>query len=88
MFSTATACVLGRCWAADGAILPWDYPLDFLRHLVTGPLAHSVISLSTIAAMLVFALAGDCGLARRFAKAAVGTGLALIVVRLLDYLAP
>jgi type IV secretory pathway VirB2 component (pilin) len=86
--STVTACAPGRCWAADGASLPWDYTLNFLQHLVAGPIAHSVIVLSIIAALLAFALAGDSELARRLAKTAFGTALALIVVELLNYLVP
>jgi type IV secretory pathway VirB2 component (pilin) len=76
-----------RCWAADQASLPWDYPLDALQNFITGPFAHSVMILSGVGAALAFALAGDNELARRFAKAAVGTGVALLAVQLLNYLA-
>jgi len=41
-----------------------------------------------IVAMLAFALAGDSELVRRFAKAAIGTGIALVAVQFLNYLAP
>ena len=75
------------CWAASQASLPWDYTLNAIQNFVTGPLAHSVIVISGTVAMLAFLLAGDSELARRFAKAVVGTGVALVAVRLLNYLA-
>jgi len=76
-----------RCSAADQASLPWDYPLDAFQNFITGPFAHSVMMASCIGAMLAFALAGDNELVRRLAKAAVGTGVALLAVQLLNYLA-
>ena len=45
-------------------------------------------ALCSAAAILLSALAGDSELARRFAKAVVGTGVALVAVQLLNYLAP
>lgn len=77
-----------HCWAGRNAVLPWDYTLDVTQNFIAGPFAQSVIVLSSIAAVLTFALAGDNELARRLAKAVIGTGVALIVVQLLDYLAP
>jgi type IV secretory pathway VirB2 component (pilin) len=77
-----------RCWAADQASLPWDYPLDALQTFITGPFAHSVMIVSCIGAALAFALAGDNELVRRLAKVVIGTGVALIAVQLLNYLAP
>jgi type IV secretory pathway VirB2 component (pilin) len=77
-----------HCWAADQAVLPWDYTLTVMQNFVAGPLAQSVIAISAIAAVLGFALAGDSEVTRRFAKAAIGTGIALIAVQLLNYLAP
>jgi len=75
-------------WAAGEAVLPWDYTLDVIENLVAGPLAHFIIVTCSIVALLAFALAGDTELARRFAKTVVGTGLALLAVQLLNYLAP
>jgi type IV secretory pathway VirB2 component (pilin) len=75
-------------WAADPAVLPWDYALDSIQNFVAGPLAHIVIVIAAICAVLGFALAGDNELVRRFAKAVVGTGAALLAVQLLNYLAP
>jgi type IV secretory pathway VirB2 component (pilin) len=77
-----------HCWAAGQPVLPWDYTLDVMQNFVAGPFAQSVIVLSGIAAVLTFALAGDNELVRRLAKAVIGTGVALIAVRLLNYLAP
>ncbi len=75
-------------WATDRPVLPWDYTLDVTQNFVAGPLAHSVIVMSSIAAVITFALAGDNELVRRLAKALIGTAVALIVVELLNYLAP
>ena len=47
-----------------------------------------MVILSAIAAVLIFALAGDNEFVRRLAKAVIGTGVALIAVQLLNYLAP
>lgn len=77
-----------QCWAADQAVLPWDYTLNVVQNFVAGPLAQSVIVMSGFVAVLGFALAGDCELTRRFAKAFIGTGAALLAVQLLNYLAP
>lgn len=85
--AAATLFAPSHCRAADQANLPWDYTLDVIQNFVAGPLAHSVIVISSIVAMLAFALAGDSELVRRFAKAVVGTGIALVAARLLNYLA-
>lgn len=77
-----------RCWAAEQPDLPWDNTLNVMQNFVAGPVAQSVIVLSSIAAVLTFALAGDNELVRRIAKTVIGTGVALIVVQLLNYLAP
>jgi type IV secretory pathway VirB2 component (pilin) len=77
-----------RCWAAGEPVLPWDYTLDVMQNFVAGPCAQFVIVISGIAAVLTFALAGDNELVRRLVKAVIGTGVALIAVRLLSYLAP
>lgn len=86
--AAATLFAPSHCWAANQSSLPWDYALEVIQSFVAGPLAHSVIVISSIVAMLAFALAGDSELARRFAKAVVGTGVALVAVQLLNYLAP
>ena len=86
--ATATLFTPSHCWASGEAVLPWDYTLDVLQNFVAGPLAHFVVVSSSIVTLLAFALAGDSELARRFAKALIGTGVAVIVVRLLSYLAP
>ncbi len=86
--AAATLFTPSHCWAAGPVNLPWDYALEVIQSFVAGPLAHSVIVISSIVAMLAFALAGDNELVRRFAKAVIGTGVALIAVQLLNYLAP
>jgi hypothetical protein len=81
---TATLAAPSDRRAAGQAGLPWDYTLDTIQNFA----AHSVNVISSIAATLAFVLTGDSELARRFAKAVVGTGVALLAVRLLNYLAP
>jgi type IV secretory pathway VirB2 component (pilin) len=75
------------CRAASQANLPWDSTLDAIQNFVAGPLAHSVILVSGVGAALAFGFAGDNDLARSLAKAMLGTGLALLAVQLLNYLA-
>lgn len=77
-----------HCWAADSTVLPWDYTLNAIQNFVAGPLAHFVIVIAAICAMLGFALAGDSELVRRCARAVIGVGAALLAVQLLNYLAP
>ena len=86
--AVATLFTPSHSCAAGEAVLPWDFTLDVIQNFVAGPLAHFVIVTSGIVSLLAFALAGDIGLARRFAKTVVGTGLALLAVKLLNYLAP
>lgn len=75
-------------WAADLAVLPWDYTLNAIQNFVAGPLAHFVIVIAAICAVIGFALAGDNELVRRCVKAVIGTGTAVLAVQLLNYLAP
>lgn len=77
-----------HCWAADPAVLPWDCTLNAIQNFAVGPLAHFVIVIAAICALLGFVLAGDNEFVRRFAKAVIGTGAALLAVQLLNYLAP
>lgn len=77
-----------RAWAADPAVLPWDDTLNTIQNFLAGPLAHLVVVVAAICAVLGFALAGDRELVRRLAKAVIGTGAALLAVQLLNYLAP
>ena len=86
--AAATLFTPSYCWAAGEAVLPWDYTLDVIQNFVAGPLAHLVVVTSSIIALLAFTLAGDTEFARRFAKTVIGTGIALIAVRLLNSLAP
>ena len=86
--AAATLFTPSRCWASCNAVLPWDYTLDVMQNSIAGPFAQSVIVISGIAAALTFAIAGNSELLRRLAKAVIGTGVALIAVQLLKYLAP
>ena len=72
--------------AATQATLPWDETLDIVQNFLIGPVAHSVIAISVIAASLAYAVAGDSKLARHLAKAAVGSAVALVAVELMNYL--
>ena len=87
--ATAAATVFSPslCWAA-GQTLPWDSTLNAVQSFVAGPLAQSVIVISAVLAILGFTLVGDSELSRRLVKAVIGTGAALLAVRLLNYLAP
>ncbi len=86
--AAATLFTPSHCWAAAEAVLPWDYTLNVIQNFVAGPLAHFVVVTFSIIALLAFTLAGDTELARRFAKTVIGTGVALIAVQLLNFLAP
>jgi type IV secretory pathway VirB2 component (pilin) len=86
--AAATVIAPSHCWAAGQAILPWDYTLNALQNFIAGPFAHSVIVISAFIATVAFTLAGDNELARRIAKTAIGTGVALLAVQLLNYLTP
>jgi len=85
---SATLFLPSCSWADSQAALPWDQTLTTIQNFVAGPLAQSVLVISSVVAMLAFALAGDSELARRFAKTVIGTGAALIAVKLLNYLVP
>ncbi len=85
---SATLFLPSWSWADSQAALPWDQTLTIIQNFVAGPLAQSVLMISSVAAMLAFALAGDSELARRFAKMVIGNGAAVIAVQLLNYLVP
>ena len=84
---TATLIRPSRSWADSQAMLPWDHTLTVMQNFV-GQVAQSVLVISAVVAMLAFALAGESELARRFAKTALGTGVALLAAQLLNYLVP
>jgi type IV secretory pathway VirB2 component (pilin) len=86
--AAATLFTPSHCWAADQPALPWDQALTVIKNFVAGPFAQSVIIISGIVAVLTFALAGDNEFVRRLAKTVICTGVALIAVQLLNYLAP
>lgn len=77
-----------RSWADNQATLPWDQTLTAIQNFVAGQVADAVLVISAIVAMLAFALAGERELARRFAKTALATGVALLALQLLNYLVP
>jgi type IV secretory pathway VirB2 component (pilin) len=84
IIGSALSLIISEIAAAE---FPWDYPLALLQDFVAGPLAHGVIVTAGIGAALVFMVVGDCELARRLIKAAFGTGVALLAVRFLNYIA-
>ncbi len=74
--------------ASTGAGFPWDAPLQALQEALIGPVAHSLIAMSVIGTVFVYAIGGDSEIARRLAKAGIGVGVALGVLRLMNYLLP
>ena len=92
LVATATGTTLmlqpASCLASPGAGFPWDAPLEALQAALIGPVAHSLIAMSLVGAVLSFAIGGDNEIARRLARAGVGVGLALGVLRLMNYLFP
>jgi len=69
--------------------LPWDQPLDTFVRYLTGPIVHLLIVGSLIGAGILYALGGGGSEgAKRFARAGLGSALALGAVRLLNYLLP
>ncbi len=74
------------CLASPGAGFPWDVPLEALQEALIGPVAHSLIAMSLIGAVFVYAIGGDSEIARRLARAGIGVGVALGVLRLMNYL--
>ena len=75
-------------WARTDSGLPWDQPLEALQAALIGPVAHSLIAMSFIGAVFVYAIAGDSDIARRLAKAGLGVSVALVLLRLMNYLLP
>jgi len=75
-------------WARTDSGLPWDQPLETMQAALIGPVAHALIRMSFIGALLVYAIAGDSDIARRLAKAGLGVSFALGALRLMNYLVP
>lgn len=75
-------------WATPGAAFPWDAPLEALQQTLVGPVAHSLIAMSFIGAIFAYGIAGDSQVARRLARAGLGVGVALGVLRVMNYLLP
>lgn len=90
--ATATGVTLvlqpASCLASTGVGFPWDAPLEALQEALIGPVAHSLIAMSVIGAVFVYAIGGDCEIARRLAKAGIGVGVALGMLQLMNYLLP
>ena len=89
--ATAAAAVAlqpASSWAATAAELPWDRPLEALQQTLIGPVAHALIAMSFLGTVFAYAIAGDSEIARRLAKAGVGVGAALVLLRLMNYLLP
>lgn len=89
--ATAVAAVAlqpASSWAATAAEFPWDESLGALQQALIGPVAHTLIGVSFVGAVFVYAIAGDSEIARRLAKAGLGVSVALGVLRLMNYLVP
>lgn len=93
LFVAATAAAAAPLWPAPSwartdSGLPWDQPLEAMQAALIGPVAHSLIAMSFIGAIFAYAIAGDSEIARRLARAALGVGVALVLLRLMNYLLP
>ncbi len=89
--ATAAAAVAlqpASSWAATAAELPWDRPLEALQQTLIGPVTHALIAMSFVGAVFVYAIFGHSDIARRLAKAGLGVGVALVLLRLMKFLFP
>jgi len=87
----ATAFLLsaGPCWAAPTAGgLPWDRTLIVLQNFLIDSMAPAIIVLAFALAGILYALGGYDKQARRLAGSGIGGCVALLVVRLLNYVFP
>ena len=78
-------------WASPGAAqaLPWDQPLNDIATYLSGPLGHMFAVGSLIGWAILYVGGGSRSEgAKRFARAAVGTTMALAAVRVVNYLLP
>lgn len=74
------------CWAATRE-LPWDQALLTLQNILIGPVAHAVIALAFVGAGLLYAVGCDKQ-AGRLAVSGIGGCLALVAIRLLNFVFP
>jgi hypothetical protein len=86
----STITPLGACRASSGSLglLPWDGPLTTVAAYLIDVAAPALVKLAFAGTIVVFAVGGNCELTRWFARAALGVSLALMAVRLLNYLLP
>ncbi len=75
------------CWAATAA-LPWDYTLIALQDMLITYIAPAAIGLALSAAIVLYALGGRDEQAGRLFGSALGGGIALAVVKLLNCVLP
>ena len=80
----------GTTWASSGApdLMPWDGPLNSIAGYLTDVAAPVVVKLALGAVAILFAVSGTSASTRQLARLVVGTSLALIAVRLFNYLLP
>jgi type IV secretory pathway VirB2 component (pilin) len=86
--ATTVALWPSASWARTDSGLPWDQPLEALQAALIGPVAHSLIAMSFIGAIFAYAIVGDSEISRRLTKAGLGVGVALLLLRLMNYLLP
>ncbi len=75
------------CWASTAA-LPWDQTLIVLQDALITYIAPTAIGLALSGAILLYVLGGRDQQAGRLFGSAFGGCLALVVVKLLNYVLP
>jgi hypothetical protein len=75
------------CWAATAA-LPWDQTLLALEDTLIAYIAPAAIGFALSGAIILYALGGRDEQAGRLFGSALGGAIALVVVKLLDYVLP
>ncbi len=77
------------CWAdPSAAALPWDGALIAMQNMLIGTVAPAAIGLAFSAAVIIYALGGRDEQAGRLFGSALGGSIALVVVKLLDFVRP
>lgn len=90
LFSMAAAAALvslpTRCHAAT-AMLPWDYTLLGMQHMLVHTIAPLAIGCAFAGSVLLYALGGHDEQAGRLFGSGVGGLIALAIVHLVNYVA-
>ncbi len=87
LFSVVSAATSSASSQAPG-LMPWDAPLNAVANYLTDVVAPAALKLGIAAGVVAFALTGASHATRRLAKLGLGAALALMTVRLLNYLLP